>query len=288
MKKKEKLLLIAAIIIGIILIIQNAVDRDQVNDAKQAAERTNVEVGSQKIINTSEKDAQNNVSYIVVEPEDLAFGKTGGSESVDIDTDAENWDISNVPSWLSVTKDGNTLNVECQSNHSEDNRETKLIFKAGDKSAIVFVTQTATPTQLSVNQSEFSLERTGGSFTVDVTTDADDWYAECSSGGLSLSKDGNKLHVSIPYLNGPSTTWQICVKVNFHGSTLLTKYITAKQKGYCSSCRGTGRNSCMMCHGTGRETDYSADIPIMIPCSYCNGRGVFTCGGCDGTGNSKY
>ena len=86
------------------------------------------------------------VYSISVEPKELTFEVEGGEKEITI-TSSDNWSLSNVPEWISLSEEegenGAVVIVTVEYNNETDTRSGDILFICGDKDAKVSVTQQA-------------------------------------------------------------------------------------------------------------------------------------------------
>ena len=83
---------------------------------------------------------------ISVEPKELTFEVEGGEQEITI-TSSDNWSLSNVPEWISLSEEegenGAVVIVTVEYNNETDTRTGDILFICGDKEANVSITQQA-------------------------------------------------------------------------------------------------------------------------------------------------
>lgn len=87
------------------------------------------------------------------------------------------------------------------------------------------------PATLSIEPTEFFLPQEGGDITIYVSTDADDWYADCTIRGAKLVKDEDRLHVHIPFRRGNAQIGSVGIKVDYDNVCLHYREAVIYQEG---------------------------------------------------------
>ena len=86
------------------------------------------------------------VYSISVEPKELTFEVEGGEKEITI-TSSDNWNLSYVPEWITLSEDGGEngaiITVTVEYNDETDTRSGDILFICGDKDTKVSVTQQA-------------------------------------------------------------------------------------------------------------------------------------------------
>lgn len=116
-------------------------------------------------------------------------------------TDGDNWDFKTDASWLLAEKSGQTsLSIMAEPNTAGASRSVKIFLYFGedksDTTNYLIVTQAA-GTQLSVSKSVIVFDETGGTASLNVSTDYGSWTVSCEEDWVDLSQDGNTLNISV-------------------------------------------------------------------------------------------
>ena len=168
---------------------------------------------------------------LTVSPKSLLFGpKETKSQSVTIETNVSNWDATTADSWITLTKQNNTLDVKVSNNNETTERTASIKFTAGSApEQTVTVIQEAPETTLSISTSSLSFkynEVVGK--TVTITTNAASWDATTTyvaSLWLKMTKNGNRLTISPLYENSGSSRQSAIVTITA-GSKSVTLEVT--------------------------------------------------------------
>jgi hypothetical protein len=150
------------------------------------------------------QSARNSLSVI---PESLSYDADEiGSQTINVTTGAQSWDATTNDSWISLSKQGNTLivTVSTKNTGSSPRSATIRITAENALEKTVTVTQAARHT-LSVDPSSLSFEADDTSEkTVTVTTTASGWDATTEASWITLNKQNNTLWVSVSKNTGSS------------------------------------------------------------------------------------
>jgi len=83
-----------------------------------------------------------------VSPKELSFPASGGTASVDVTTNADNYDVASLPDWcLVINKNAGGFNIQCKSWDENAPREAYFDVTALDKSERISLMQSAAPVQ---------------------------------------------------------------------------------------------------------------------------------------------
>jgi hypothetical protein len=149
------------------------------------------------------QNARDNLS---ISPESLTFeSHETGSKTVSVTTNALSWDAKTDASWLSISKQGNTLKVDVFSENTGSSPRTATITVTAGNSfeKTLMVTQTERHT-LSISPSSLAFDEKVGAKTVTVITNAPGWDAVTYASWIQLGKQGSTLTVSVTANTGPS------------------------------------------------------------------------------------
>ena len=93
------------------------------------------------------KEVTINVSQIVinlkVSSDNLSFSSSGGTQSITVTTNADNYAVSFLPAWCSIKKYSTYFTVTCNSNPDGSSKNQWFSVKAGDKEIEIYVKQAA-------------------------------------------------------------------------------------------------------------------------------------------------
>jgi hypothetical protein len=174
---------------------------------------------------------QNAKNSLVISPESLSFESNEiGDKTVSITTSAASWDATTDASWVSLSKQGNTLKVTVSTENTDVSPRTapvKITAGSADERTLA-VTQAQRHTlSISPASLSFGAEDTGEK-TVTVTTDAPTWNATVDASWIHLTKQDNTLRVSVTA--SPNTSPRSAT-VNITAGNAPEKTLTVTQEG---------------------------------------------------------
>lgn len=127
-------------------------------------------------------------------------GRTAGSTSFNVITNASTWSVSSNVTWATVTKIRNTIYVSYQVNTNTDSRTCTVTVIAGGVTKYITITQAGVPATLSVSPTSRNVPISAGSTTFGIATNAttvtvtsyDNWiYATRSGTTINVSYQAN-------------------------------------------------------------------------------------------------
>lgn len=126
---------------------------------------------------------------ISVSPSNLNFTSQGGTESINITSNAD-WVVSQTPQWCTVSlasgSGDTTADVSVTENGNTYPREGKIVFTAGEATAEVAVKQQAGEPELEVSDTEFLIPGSGDNVSFVIASNAD-WTVNTGAFWLSAS-----------------------------------------------------------------------------------------------------
>ena len=224
---------------------------------------------------------KNKATYLVTDTNELFFSRKGGDKVVKITTDGNDFDISEHPDWLKVSKSGEGITVNCASRDANDDRSGTIMLKSGRISTPLKVTQRAYATFIKLSETNISMGKDGGSRSITIQTDG---------GGFNYTAPD---YCTVNNLTDQGFTINVNHNSGKHrdGVVKITDgknvgVLTISQKGVCSSCGGDGRVTCSVCYGSGviYDWNYYWNYSYSYSCSNCDGRGTKQCSKCGGSG----
>lgn len=141
------------------------------------------------------------------------FGANGGSTTFRINATGL-WSITTqTASWGNLTRDGNSLTLSVNENHSNEARTDFFELSSGSRTIRVDISQDAGSTTLNVSSQNLNFGPDGGTQTINVSTNGS-WSigTETYSWG-HLTRNGNQLQVKVdPYTGSSSRSDHFTVK----------------------------------------------------------------------------
>lgn len=220
----------------------------------------------------------NAATYLRVEPEQITASKAGGDIVVGIDYDGYVWKINHKPDWVKVDEMDQNFKLTVTPNRTGQSREGSITVQSGKLLTQVIIRQNGVATKIQASEKQFHFTNRGGSESVTIITDGDDWRAE-GPDWLDIRKSGNdRLYIKCPENDD----------VYRSGSVVVTEdniryTIDVTQSGKCNGCGGAGESTCPMCNGVGGSF-YGA---FFTQCFGCSGTGRIRCGYCGGSGERE-
>ena len=163
----------------------------------------------------------------------INFDNYTGAKTIEV-TSNRNWKVSEPSNdWFSVIPDGNVVQVNVQRNESTRARKGSFKVFADNKSVDVTVKQNGYEPYFSPSPLSLSFDEIGGTLTVSVESESDEWtYDGSSTPWISISKVGNKLNVYASP-NDSEYSRDSHITVGFPGG--LEKQVSVHQPGMSSS-----------------------------------------------------
>ena len=228
----------------------------------------------------------NKDTQLTVSTDSVTFTKQGGEKTVIIDTDADDFEITNCPSWVTAYKNGKEVRISCSPMYDTTEQEGYIIITAGNAKTQIYVKQSLAATRIELYPQSITASHKFNDYEITVETDG----------------DVSAFNFDVPYFcsitDKTSDSFTVNVQSNSTYSSRegkititsgdITKTINIGQKGACESCEGEGKFKCNNCEGTGKAYyDYEYGIEYE-DCSECDGRGYNYCSACNGSGDSRY
>lgn len=139
---------------------------------------------------------------LVIDPESVTFSERGGSQSVEITTNKDEWDVTGFEdvSWLDVTKEGDAISLTAAVNELPQDLTVNLTVTAGsgDNTASVLLPVTLaawTPAYVTPDRQEIVVPLEGGTARINVDSNRE-WTATESASWFSVERDGDVLIVT--------------------------------------------------------------------------------------------
>jgi hypothetical protein len=143
---------------------------------------------------------QNAKNSLSISPESLSYESNEiGDKTASITTTAPSWDATVDASWVSLSKQGNTLQVTVSTmNTATSPRTATITVTAGNADQKTLTVTQAKAHTLSISPSSlsFTADETGMK-TVAIETTAPNWNATRDASWVELSKQDNTLRVSV-------------------------------------------------------------------------------------------
>lgn len=144
------------------------------------------------LMSCTEDDEMKN--SLVLSKQEAAFAAEGGSISIALQTDAEDWRIQNLTDWISITPTNGTeqstfITLTVTSKTPEVRTDTLTVF-AGDAEALIIVSQAASDFLYEITSSYGTINflRGGSTNQITVSTTAPSWEISADQDWVSFSK----------------------------------------------------------------------------------------------------
>ncbi len=162
-----------------------------------------------------------------VSPSNQNVTSASGSTSFTVTANFDTWTPAESESWLSVTKNGNQVNVNYDENTSVAQRVGTITVSGEGQTQDVTVTQSGAATTLSVNPSDRPVTSAAGTTSFTITTNQPSWSFSTGAAWLTPSQNGTTLNVS--YAENTAATQRIGTITITAGTS--TQDVTVTQSG---------------------------------------------------------
>lgn len=212
-------------------------------------------------------------TYIKADADSITLSRTGGSDSLMIHSDGNEFSILSSTDWVKSEMRDSLLLVRVEANPEKRPRTGHVVIANGDHKISLNVIQSAPATYLTVGAKTVSIPQNGEKVELKVETDGTDVRLEGVEGVKSSFNNG------ILTLTGAGNTGKTRKTKGTVVCDSLSKPLLVIERGtVCSRCNGTGRVTCTWCGGVG-EVYCPWDI-----CRECNRSGKVACPECHGKG----
>lgn len=142
--------------------------------------------------------------FLTISPTSASIGAEGGTKNFVVSSSGT-WRISsNTTSWIHLTKSGNTLKMRVDENTSSSQRSGSFELESSGKRVVVSIKQTGLTT-LSVTSDNLNYNSSGGSKTINVTSNCSWNIGTGLTSWGHLTRNGNVLTIKINPNNSSST-----------------------------------------------------------------------------------
>ena len=230
-------------------------------------------------------------TYLKANKNSVSFTISGGTDTVQLSSDATDFSVENAPDWVEASIKDSTMTVNVAKNSTGAKRNGVIVVTVGGLERGIDVVQYFEATHLSVKERNVSFNKEGGTKVVDV--DCDGKVEVEAPDFVNVSYVNGKLNIKAAPNDG--STQKGAVKLS---SGKFTAEVAIAQAGKeCSRCGGSGKIKCPKCKGEGSywTTYYGEDC--IWGCERCGGDGYggphgwcrsgsgrITCPDCHGTG----
>lgn len=169
------------------------------------------------------------INTFSVSPTSLSFeANETGDKTVAVTTNAASWDMTADASWVTLTKQDNTLKVTVATKNTQTTERTANIkLTAGNAPDITIKVTQGAATTLSVSPASLSYEANEtGEKSVTISTNASSWDATTNSSWITWSKSNNTLKVNVTSANTGSSSRSASITVTAGDATPVTLTVT--------------------------------------------------------------
>lgn len=177
--------------------------------------------------------------------EELNFSADGGNIVFNIETDADAWQITSIPEWLTLSASNGSGSIAMisaiVSSRSTTGRESTLTITAGNAEKQIVVRQAASEHLYSISLptgSSVTFAKAGGTNSINVETDANELIININSDWLSYSTTAmgkNTIAINITATENPNADARTAtISVTAEESETVTINITQKGDAYAN------------------------------------------------------
>ena len=186
-----------------------------------------------------------------VSTSDVEFGANGGSRTIEIYTDGE-CQISTQPeSWAHATINGNSISLSVDEN-TGTKRTDYFVIKSGSYTERINISQYGkSATYLNASPESLSFSSSGGSRTINISTDGEWSISTGTENWAHTTISGNTITLRVNANDGDSRTDYFVVKsgskekrINISQDGSLATYLRLSKSSIEASRGGTGYNEC--------------------------------------------
>ena len=185
------------------------------------------------------------VTYLNVSSSNMSFSNSGGTQTINVESNRD-WYIGVKPSsWVRATKSGNNLYVSVDKNNSTQSRSDYFTINNGDKTCSVRISQTGESPYLNVSTSNISFSSSGGTRTIYVESNCDWKIAVTTAYWGSLSISGNAITLNVKQNNSSSqrTDFFIIKAGGLERKVGITQSASASSYNYSNSSYSNNRSN---------------------------------------------
>ena len=133
---------------------------------------------------------------LMVSSNELYFSPSGGTKTINVETNGTWYIGTNIASWGHLTKNGNQLSIRIDPNSNTSLRKDWFTVNAGNKEERINISQSGSTT-LSVSSENLSFDYSGGTKTITISTNGNWEIGTNTASWGHLAKNGNQLSVRI-------------------------------------------------------------------------------------------
>lgn len=218
----------------------------------------------------------NSTTYMTFNSQGEVYPKSGGTTDINIDYDGYVWEVSYMPSWISINEHDNSFTIQCQPNTTGQDREDHITIKSGKIVKALPIGQYGKTQFIKLSESAVKSDVDGGRTHIDMETDGCGPEISYPKFCRIEDSDDEGFTLVVPSNSDYSRTGTLYVKEDNVSASI---YIF--QEGKCPDCDGNGSKTCPTCGGFGSTgfgyysiTCFTCGGSRSIQCYSCNGKGI--------------
>ena len=183
-------------------------------------------------------------TYLNVSSSNISFSNSGGTQTINVESNSD-WYIDVKPaSWGRVSKSGNNLYVSVDGNNSTQSRSDYIVIRSGNKTCNINISQSGKSAYLNVSSSNISFSSSGGTRTIYVESNCDWKIAVPTASWGSLSKTGDAITLSVKANNSSSqrTDYFMIKAGNLERKIYITQAASTSSYNYSNNSSNTTYN----------------------------------------------
>lgn len=236
-------------------------------------------------------------SYLKADKSSVTFCKLGGSETINLQSDGEGFDIESAPEWVKASIEGTQLILEVDKYEAQSGRHSSVTVSINGQKLEIPVHQNGIATKLNPETTIVQFTKNGGSKKVKVDTDGD--LGIVAPEFVTATFENGFLNITVNANGGAEKSGKICLYADSFSSEISVKV----EGSVCPTCKGKGTITCPKCNGSGFVEEYILGAWRSVTCPKCDpphdwgeegdaeywmdaspGLGYITCPTCGGKG----
>lgn len=235
-------------------------------------------------------------TFLKSEESQIRVGLTGGQGIIHLHSDANSFDVTEIPEWIEYTMLDSTMVYYVKANNTGQMRNGNVIIASSEQSVKVDVFQAFKATHITPETTTLDFPKEGGTKRVNIDTDGADINVTTPE-NIKAEMKNNTLVVTVKPNDAGSIRGDIVLKIDSISSTI--KFTV--EGNFCGKCNGRGKIKCPRCHGDGGYMINRYGSYGWTGCTSCGGEdggpcviasamrmmrgfGVVTCPDCKGKG----
>ena len=207
----------------------------------------------------------NKATYLRADMDTIEVESDGETNKIVLHSDGSDFQLLSSPGWVMAMLNGNVLKYSVTENTGAANREGEIVITCGEQRLVIKVFQSLSATKLTVDPTSIAIPKEGGTFTVNVDTDASNPTITAPEGFTATYAEGVITIVATPEAKKEGA---IVLKA---GKLEATVELSEKPD-ICPRCGGSGRVKCTGCNGEGTYYyEYMEGCYTSVGCDRCDG-----------------